>query len=57
MTVDDIALRASAALNRAGVPFMLVGSFFEQLLRHPKMGGPRPQFSFGVGRFKVKVPR
>lgn len=27
MTVDDIALRASAALNRAGVPFMLVGSF------------------------------
>ncbi len=27
MTVNDMALRASAALNKAGVPFMLVGSF------------------------------
>jgi hypothetical protein len=27
VTIDDVALRVSEALGRAGVPFMLVGSF------------------------------
>jgi len=27
VTIDDVALRISEALGRAGVPFMLVGSF------------------------------
>jgi len=27
MTIDDVALRVSAALDKAGVPFILVGSF------------------------------
>ena len=27
VTIDDVALRVSAALGAAGVPFMLVGGF------------------------------
>ena len=27
MTIDDVAMRVSEALNSAGVPYMLVGGF------------------------------
>ena len=35
MTIEDVALRVSAALGRAGVPFMLVGGFSSNYLGNP----------------------